>query len=236
MKSPLALLAIALLGLGATACGGTGKGAHAASQSTATAVTSGGAPAMAVPSAISSQRYLNDGDAEKVNDGDMDNRNGNHEDHDADSSEEYEETYDNNRYHDSDDSSILAYGHAAGAAKKRAIAAAVKRYYMAAAAGDGATACSMLVSSIARAAPEDYGQAPGPAYLRGAKTCAAVMSLLFKHDHSQLTGMIAVTGVRVEGNQARALLGSTTMPAGYISVERERGAWKIDALLGGALP
>jgi hypothetical protein len=51
-----------------------------------------------------------------------------------------------------------------------------------------------------------------------------------------LAGGFAVTGVRVEGSEARALLGSRTLPASFVVVTRERGAWKIDELIGQPLP
>jgi hypothetical protein len=235
MRSPFAPLMIGLLSLCVAACGGAGKGMRSTSQAAFGAAKSGGAPATAAPSARPTRGYLNDGDNDPNNDNDPDDLNGRKTDDDNDSPEDHMNP-ENNRYHDKDDNSIVDSGHAASAADKQVVTALVKRYYATAAAGDGTMACSMIVSSLARATPEDYGQAPGPYYLRGAKTCAAVMSLLFKHFHGQLTGAIEVTGVRVEGNQARVLLGSTTMPAGYISVERERGAWKIDTLLGGPLP
>jgi hypothetical protein len=235
MKRLFALPAIALLSLGATACGGSSKGPHSASQS-ASRVASSGSAAVTTPSSTApTQHYLNDGDNDPNNDNDPDDRTVNKIDEDNDSPEDHMNPQ-NDRYHDKDDDSIVASDHAASAAEKRAITALVKRYYTVAAAGDGATACSMIYSTLVEAIPEDYGQAPGPVYLRGGKTCQAVMSLLFRHFHSQLTGAIEVTGVRVKGNHALALLGSKTVPASMINMERERGAWKIDELLGVPLP
>jgi hypothetical protein len=213
MKSLLALPVIALLGLGATACGGADRAAH-----------------------MPAGRYLNDGDAEKIDDHDPDNRSSNHEDGDGDSFKEYEDTYDNGSYRDSDDHSTLILGHAASAADRRAITAVVKRYYAAAAAGDGAEACSMLTPSLARAAPEDYGKRAGPVYLRGSRNCPAIMSRLFKHFHAELTGAIEVTGVRVDSESTLALVGSSTIPAGEVAVKREGGAWRLTSLLAHALP
>jgi hypothetical protein len=236
MKSLLVLLlGIALVALGPSACGGTGKGTRSAPGVTSKLATSAGAETPTASGASPARRYLNDGDAEKLNDNDPDNSSGNHEDGDADSHEEYESTYDNTNYHDGDDTSVLTYGHAAGAAEARAVAAVVKRYYAAAAVGDGATACSMILPTLAKAIPEDYARPTGPVYLRGGKTCRAVMSRLFKHFHDKLAGAIEVTGVRVEGNLALALLGSRTRPASEMSVERIGGAWKIALLLANAL-
>ena len=228
MRLALTLLMGTLLAIGAVACGG-GQ-ARSASRASSTVAVLGGDATRNLP-------YLNDGDAEKKNDHDTDNGGGNHEDGDSDSVEEYEETYDNNRYHDSDDGGLVAGGHAVSAADEREIAATVKRYYAAAAAEDGASACPMIVSILAGSVPEDYGHgSAGPPYLRGGRTCPAVMTLLFRHFHHSLQSPIAVTGVRTFADETHALLGSRTMPASTIAVRREGGAWKIGKLLGSPLP
>jgi hypothetical protein len=238
MRSLLTLSSIALLGVGVGACGGSGKGAGSSSQATATtartvatvakgdAVASG---ASATPSAaVSSFKGDEDDDETASNHTSTSNKYDNDADFDND-------TIKNKGYYDSDDSVISASGKAASAAQKRTIAALVKRYYAAAAASDGAKACPLIYSTLEEAIPEDYGQPPGPSYSRG-KTCAVVMSKTFAHAHSQLAGGFAVTGVRVEGREARALLGSRTLPASFILLRRERGAWKISELLGQPLP
>jgi hypothetical protein len=138
--------------------------------------------------------------------------------------------------YDSDDNPILNYGHAAGAADARAITALVQRYYAAAAAQDGATACALTRTIVAETLPEDYGQPPGPVYLQGASTCPALLSIVFKHFHAKLTVPVEVTGVRVSGDRADALVDFKTLQAGVIKVRREHGAWKIDGLLAVALP
>jgi hypothetical protein len=154
-------------------------------------------------------------------------------DNDADFDNDYKK--ESKGYRDSDDSSVVAYGHATNPADWRAIAALVKRYYAAAAADDGATGCSLIYSTFAKAVPEDYGQGAGPAYSRGT-TCPVVMSKTFEHFHSQLAGPVIVTSVRVSGLEGRALLGSHTMVARYIRVKREHGTWKINQLIGESLP
>jgi hypothetical protein len=229
MRFALTLLMGALLALGTPACGS--KQAKSAPPASSTfAALGGGASAQNLP-------YLNDGDAEKKNDHDTDNASANHEDGDSDSVEEYEGTYDNNRYHDGDDSGILGWGHAVSAAEEREIAATVKRYYAAAAAEDGARACPMIVSILAGSVREDYGHgSAGPPYLRSGRTCPATMTLLFRHFHRSLKSPVAVTGARTSGEETRALLGSRTLPASTIAVRRERGAWKIAKLLGAPLP
>ncbi len=213
------LAALALLGVAVTACGGSST--HRPTPEA---------------DAAGAQRFLNDGDAEKVNDYDPDNRAANHEDSDADSAEEYEETFDNGDYHDSDDRSVLFYGHAASAADAHAITAVITRYYADAAAQDGAAACTMLTPAFASSLPEAYGHTSGLPYLRGGKSCQAILSLLFKHFHAKLAGTTAVTGVRVASSSAIALLGSSRMPAGEISMQREGSVWKLAAMLGTALP
>jgi hypothetical protein len=219
MKWWLVVIACMLSGVVVTACASAGKHTSPASRLDST------------------RHYLNDGDAENVNDHDDDNGPGNHDDTDDDSFKEYDHTYDNGGYHDGDDRGVLGYGHAASASDERAITVLVERFYAAARAEAGATACSSMVSSVAAAVPEDYGRSSGPAYLRGGKTCEAVMSRMFKHMHGELAGaVIVVTGVRVSNDEGVALLGSTTLPASEIYVRRGHGVWQIDAVSGRALP
>lgn len=146
-------------------------------------------------------------------------------------------------YRDFDDNPVLTYGRAADAADRRAVTALVKRYYAAGAAGDGASACALTSRAFAQTIPEDYGQELGQAassgvlaLLRGARTCAAILSLLFEHYHDRLSAAVAVTGVRVDGEYGYALVGSATMPASVVEVGREGGVWRIDELLGRAVP
>jgi hypothetical protein len=133
---------------------------------------------------------------------------------------------------------IVEYGQEASPTDKQAITALVKRYYAAVAADDGATACSLIHSPLAESVAEDYGQAPGPVSLSG-KTCAVVMSKLFRQLPEQPASVLAateVTGVRVKDRKGFALLHSTAIPEGDIPVERELGVWRVGTLVGGALP
>jgi hypothetical protein len=110
----------------------------------------------------------------------------------------------------------------------------VKRYYAAVVDGDGALACSLLISNLARSVPEDYGQPPGLPALRG-KTCHAVMSKLSKHVAGQPPRVLAttkVTGVRVRGDEGFVQLSSTAVPTGEIAIRRDHGAWKMKVLVG----
>jgi hypothetical protein len=142
---------------------------------------------------------------------------------------------------DTNNNSVLDFGHAANAADRQAITTLVKRYYAAALAGDGAQACSMIYSTFAEAIPEDYGQSPpGPSYLKGGTTCPAVMVLLFKHFHSQLAvqvPLLEVSRVRLKEHQGLAVLRFGKMPERQIDVGREgQHAWKVEALLDSELP
>ncbi len=215
MKWMLLCAAIALLGLGPAACGGSSGGStsaiSASSASSATpedAVTPASSPAPA-------GGYLR-GD----NDGDLDTTG------------------------HLDDLRVREYGHPASTADRRAVTALVKRYYAAAAAGGGVTACALMISRIAsepdlgEAAEEIYPLAPGVPPLHG-ESCARIMSLLFDEDHRHLaadSATLYVILVRVDGIHGLALLGFRATPERQIAVEREGGVWKIDALLDQELP
>jgi hypothetical protein len=148
--------------------------------------------------------------------------------------------FDNDRikdreYYDSDDNLITAFGQAASPSESNELTALVRRYEADAAAGDGATACSLMAPLLARTIPEDYGRPPGPPELRGTN-CQAVMVKLFRQRHKQLIGKFRVVGVRVDGNLAYVLMGSSTSPASYMTLKREAGSWKINSMLSGPLP
>jgi hypothetical protein len=139
-------------------------------------------------------------------------------------------------YYDGDDGGIRYYGKAAEPSEASAIAAVVHDYYAAAEAQDGAKACGLTYYIEVETLAEHYGQPPGPLWLRGASTCTAVLSRVFGHFHSELTAPVQVTGVRVEGDHAQALVGFATLPAGYVKLRREGGTWKVDDLLALPLP
>ncbi|MGC2374853.1 MAG: hypothetical protein WA484_13355 [Solirubrobacteraceae bacterium] len=138
---------------------------------------------------------------------------------------------DNDGDHNDDDAGILLYGHAAGPADRRISVALVKRYYAAATGEDGAAACPLLVPFIAESVVETDGHSPG---LRG-KTCAAVMSKLFKLHHRLLAeknATLKVIGVRVEGNKALVILEFPFIPEAREITERRVGStWKLLELL-----
>lgn len=135
-------------------------------------------------------------------------------------------------YRDPDDAHIFAhYGRPASAGDTRAVTAVVLRYYALAEAGQAHKACSMLVPSVKKAAVLDHGRF-GPAYLHRARTCAEVVSGLFRHSRRELAAPISVTGVLVKGSNAYALLGSRKMQASFIAVLRVNDSWRLEALLG----
>jgi hypothetical protein len=229
MKTVLPLLVIVQLSLGFAGCGSTDKTSARSSQSRSPSQATLSSRSTSIPI---SDSYLNDADNDVIGDADSDNRH----DNDSDNPEDHKPE-DNALYHDSDDHSFLAFGHAAAAREEREVISAVKHYYAVAASGDGTEACLLLVPSIARAVPDDYGSGSGgPAYLRDGNSCPTVMSLLFDHFRVQLGKPLDVTGVRVRGEQAIALLGSKAIPAGEIQVRREGGVWMIGSVIGSALP
>lgn len=132
----------------------------------------------------------------------------------------------------------LRFGHKADQADTRAVAVTVKRYYGAVATDDGARACSLIYSPMAKALPEVAGEALNQPTLRY-KSCALAMSLLVRHRNEQPTAdvkTIEVTSVRVKGAQGIALLRSRRMRAGEIVVHREGPEWKIQDTFGSVLP
>jgi hypothetical protein len=208
----LALLTIVLLSLGAVACGGVGKSTGSASQNSSDAFSTGDTtPTTASNTKPTSSNVTPAGAHGKdSNDGD--------DDPNVD-----------------DDISIVDYGHAASGADKLAIAVLIERYYAAAAADDGAKACSQIYSVVVEMIPEDFSQAPG----LGGKTCAVVMSKVFKQRHQQMAADVAalkVTRVRVEGNKGLASTYFGKLPQPYVMVHRDNGAWKMESLFEIVLP
>lgn len=216
------LLSVLAFGLGAIGCGG---GSAPDTHSTA----SGGSGGHSIVAAGSTQsrasHYLNDSDADPIDDEDGDNRH----DVDKDPSLDYQAENDNEVHVDRDDRmTIMLGGSEADAADRRSIEALVKRYFAAAATGNGRAACATFLAFEARKIPAYVRDGTVPAYVRGAKSCAAAMTRVFRRFRHQLSTPVTVTDVRVRADGAGlAVLGSTTMPAGYLSLHRQRGAWWI---------
>jgi hypothetical protein len=176
------------------------------------------------------QRVRGDGDADNPGDGDG---NGDVDPEDGDSDYPVPSSY---RFPDPDDRETLAFGRAASPAQRGAVAAVLQRYYAAAAAGDGTLDCSLLIRALANSAAEDYAGAGSPTYMRGAKTCPAVLERTFRQSHQELVAPIEVYAVRVAGSKARAVVSSKTLRASMIGLAREGGSWRVQTLLGLPLP
>jgi len=205
------LVTVALLAMGLCSCGdsGSGRSSHAGS---------GAAPDGAPTSAVAAE--TSPVPVDRRVDADRDNDIGAAND-------------------DTNNDRVMAFGRAASPSERRAVTALVKRYYATALAGAGERGCSMLYSTLAEAAVEDDAQPPGPAYMRGAKTCAAVMALLFKHYHAQLAAelpKLSVTRVRLEEHHGFAFLSFGALPEREISVVRERRTWKLNTIYDQELP
>ena len=232
-RSLAIVLASSLIAICFGGCGDRARSSESDSTAgAATPVTSAVITTSAIPKG---QRLRGDGDADNPSDidgnGDIDNTSPGG--YDGDSDNPSPGSY---RFPDADDKAVFGYGHRAGSSDRRAIASVVKRYYAAAAASDGAEACSLLLSSFARSAVEAYGRSGGPSYLRGAKSCTALASMLFRHFHAELAEAIAVADVRVEGRDAQVVLSSRKMPAAHIFLALQDRSWKIQQLLGQPLP
>ncbi|HEX4115279.1 MAG TPA: hypothetical protein VHY18_05340 [Solirubrobacteraceae bacterium] len=238
-RLPAALLGLVLLAAGASVGACAGSQRHdAAKPGGAAQVSSAEEP---LPTATTTsvippgQHVRGDGDADNPADidgnGDSDAPRVGGPDGDTDTP-----TLQSHRFPDSDDGPAFAYGHRPGAATVRVITNIVKRYYTAASAGDGAVACALLPSSLARSIPDSYGGPQEPAYQRGGKTCQATLAKFFAHYHKELAAPIKLFAVRVEGETARAIFSSRTMPASGVFLAREGHAWKIVEVLGRPLP
>ncbi len=212
MRSLLALLAIALLGGCLAACGGSGKGSATDASASGPKTT----PVSTVPTDTAPAAVKTKADADKDNDNDI----GGAED-------------------DADNGSVIDFGHPASSAEKRAIVALIKRYYAAAYAENGAAACSMIYSTFQESVPEDYGQSPpGQPYMRGT-TCAAVVTLLFKHFHPQIAieyPKLEVAAVRLIEHHGLVLLRFGALPERQILVAREGHIWRVASLLDSEVP
>jgi hypothetical protein len=205
VRSPFACVAI-VLSLPVTACGGAGKGASTTASSAASARVEAAAATTGPTRTATTRGSLR-------------------EDQDKD----YDDSSDS--YFDGDDYNSVNYPHAADAADKQAVTRLVKRYFVAAAAADGASGCSMIYSLFAETIPETLGLPPtGTPSLYG-RTCAVVMTKLFKQEHRKLAveaATLHVAAVRVNEMRGFALLQFKGIPPQSINVHLERGVWKIN--------
>lgn len=227
----------ALLGMSVSACGGARHVAGAATGgSSAGDATSEPATTATTTSVIPPGQFVRgDGDADNPSDidgnGDSDSARVGGPDNDADNP-----TPQSYRFPDSDDKPTFAFGHRPSVVDGRAIASVVRRYYAAASRSDGATACALLQPSLARSVPESFSGPLGPSYMRGAKTCQAVLSRFFQHYHGQLAAATEVVEVRVKGGSAKAIFSSRTMRASSVFLMRRGSSWWLVEVLGQPLP
>ena len=216
-----------------SACGGA-KPTSSVSRSSLTTPAPGSSVALAAANATPALRHLkgdeDDDDEESYTAGSTV-----HGDSDNDSDNDLKDNA-KKGYYDGDDGSVVTYGHPASTSEAQPLVAFVKRYYAAAARDDGRTTCTMIRPIFAKALPEDYGSRNGPLFLRGAKTCSAVMARLFKQDHRLMASPLVVTSVRVGGGKALVLLGSKTAPASVVELEKLKGALRLIGFSGGPLP
>lgn len=210
MRWLLTLITTTLLGACATACGGAEKTIRPASTGSSGAAASPGAPAKVASGSATEPKRDSDGDNDNPG----------------------------NSYYDRDDAEVLSYGAPARPSDMRQVATLVKRYYMAGVAGDGAAGCTLMYSIFAESIVDDAGQGAGPS-APGGRTCAEVISRLFKRERRRMAAALAklrVVWVRVVGNRGFALLGSGARPERYLQIHRESGGWRVEALVDEGLP
>jgi hypothetical protein len=142
---------------------------------------------------------------------------------------------DNDSDHNDDDEGTLGYGHLAGAADRQAIDALVRRYFTDAAAESGARACALLTPFVAERVVEVNGHT---ATLRG-KTCAIVMTKLFRQHHRDLVGKSAnlqVMRIGVQSDKSLVALDFPEIPeVRQIAMRRYNGRWTVLQLLDGII-
>lgn len=249
-----ALIVVALLGLSVSGCGGARKTASSRSsrssaQNIPSAKLGGATPAVAAATrhallekvawvkATSQPPLPNDGDRDEPGDEDFDNNHDNGTRNSPGSIDPYVDYLppaNNRAYHDEDDQAVVQFGHPANSHDLHAVRTTVERYYSAARALHGSKACALMLTTFAKAVPLDYGKL-GASYLRGGKTCAGVLTLLFKHMRRELGEPVQVTEVRISGSTALAFLGSKAMRASVISLKREGTRWAVSQTIGAVL-
>jgi ketosteroid isomerase-like protein len=123
-------------------------------------------------------------------------------------------------------------GARASRSDRLAIAALVKRYYTAAAAEDGAQACAMLSADIVAGLSEEPQSSSSPTRQ---SACAVALSRVYKTQHRLLeeddVSTMVIADVRINHDVATAIVGFRSMPVGSLRLRRQKGAWKIDAIL-----
>lgn len=208
MRTLLVFVAAVLLSAGLYACGGTSGAADPTGTTRSVVATTIETPSSTPPAHIPSAPVTAKADSDKDNDLGA-------------------------PHDDTNNDSAFNFGHEARASEKSEIVSLIKHYYAAAAVENGAKACSLLFSTAAEGAPEDYGLSPpGPSYMRG-KTCPVILKGLFKHYHNQLKAevpQLKVVSVRLVEHHGYGILTFGTMPVRLIGVAREGHIWRIESL------
>ncbi len=224
-----ALLALALLALGASACGG-----GESTSSGAAAGRHGAGRRLYARHAVGD--YDGD-DYEAGGDADDDDSVGRLDrDGDVDGEGGEEAAGQRGGLADGDDSDLREYARSASAAETHAVAALVRRYLAAAAAADGRQACSMVLASTARTVASALAGPGGQPYARG-RDCAEVLSSIFRFYHAQLATearLLRVVKLGLKGEEGLAVLAATPVtafPIRIMAVRRVDGAWKIEGVL-----
>lgn len=232
-KALRALLALTLLALGATACGG-GTERTSSSPARVASARHGSSSRLYPRHAVGD--YDTD-DYEARGDADDDDSVGRLDrDGDIDGEDGTESETETHGFSDSDDFDLSEYRHSASVVEARAVATLVRRYLSAAAAADGRQACSMVLPNIARAVTPTLAGVGEPPYSKG-KTCAEVLSKIFRFYHAQLAAeahVLRVAKLRTEGEKGLAVLTArpvTAFPIRVMAVQRYGAAWKIDGVL-----
>jgi hypothetical protein len=211
LRPLLALPALAVTGFVLLACGSAGKHAAGPGTSSAATIVTTGRHALG--------DYDNDDYEAGRSDGDDDDDASGPTDGDGDSDNRTHSRYDR------DDSSVLAFGHAASSVERREIAALVKRYYAMSAARNGAGACTLLSATVKRLLRD-----PAAQHYDSGRTCGQVMTKIFAMNPNELrviAATVRVTAVRIAHAEAFAVLAFAAQPPHWMLVVRERGGWKI---------
>lgn len=135
-----------------------------------------------------------------------------------------------------DERTLLAqYPTKPSPAEKRAIVALVRDYYAASVAGEGARACTLVVSELASGLSAQSVQ-PGS----DSNGCAGGMTALLEREHGRLSAddvpTMTIIGVHLKGTLGLVVLGFARMPESQIIVQREGHEWKLGTLVDSYMP
>ena len=121
--------------------------------------------------------------------------------------------------------SITKYGRAAAPSDESAVTA-VKSYYVTLSApATTPVACSLLSPSLRASMTQSFGRA------RALGVCEKALMVVFgSRPGAGFSPAITVTGVRVKGDRAFALISTQPTPSGVIDMEREHGAWRVGSV------